>query len=286
MRSESFVQKVAERHHRHARRQGPAVDGSLQSGDLVGGRRIHLDPQFQGHRRRRALWQGLAAAADESRRAGSGHRRHRERPQRSDRDRMDVAARRHRSRAQRRSRACARSRATSCSGSPITRWCGRSSMSPSAIWARGRGPARRWCARGVFPGGSFRGQGQRDLSADQQGDANGARARRTAQSGPAADPRHVCRCRDRDRQRGSPCSPIPESAVIDSGSRQVVLVDKGEGRFEPREVKLGHRGEGYVEVREGLAEDEPVVDLGQLPDRRRKQSEGGAEGLCRAERSQ
>jgi Cu(I)/Ag(I) efflux system membrane fusion protein len=52
---------------------------------------------------------------------------------------------------------------------------------------------------------------------------------------------------------------IPESAVMDSGSRQAVLVDKGEGRFEPREVKLGHRGEGYVEVREGLAEDDPVV---------------------------
>jgi Cu(I)/Ag(I) efflux system membrane fusion protein len=52
---------------------------------------------------------------------------------------------------------------------------------------------------------------------------------------------------------------IPDSAVLDSGSRQAVLVDKGEGRFEPREVKLGHRGEGYVEVREGLAEDDPVV---------------------------
>jgi Cu(I)/Ag(I) efflux system membrane fusion protein len=52
---------------------------------------------------------------------------------------------------------------------------------------------------------------------------------------------------------------IPESAVLDSGSRQAVLVDKGEGRFEPREVKLGHRGEGFVEVREGLVQDEPVV---------------------------
>ena len=110
-----------------------------------------------------------------------------------------------------------------------------------------------------FPGREFIGKDQRDLSADQQGDANGAGARRIAQSGTAADPRHVCRCRDRDRQRGIRCSPIPESAVLDTGSRQAVLVDKGEGRFEPREVKLGHRGEGYVEVREGLAEDDPVV---------------------------
>jgi Cu(I)/Ag(I) efflux system membrane fusion protein len=52
---------------------------------------------------------------------------------------------------------------------------------------------------------------------------------------------------------------IPESAVLDSGSRQAVLMDKGEGRFEPREVKLGHRGEDYVEVREGLVEGDPVV---------------------------
>jgi Cu(I)/Ag(I) efflux system membrane fusion protein len=52
---------------------------------------------------------------------------------------------------------------------------------------------------------------------------------------------------------------IPESAVLDGGGRQSVLVDKGEGRFEPREIKLGHRGEGYVEVREGLAENDPVV---------------------------
>ena len=46
---------------------------------------------------------------------------------------------------------------------------------------------------------------------------------------------------------------------MDTGSRQAVLVEKGEGRFEPREVRLGHRGDGYVEIRHGLAENEPVV---------------------------
>jgi Cu(I)/Ag(I) efflux system membrane fusion protein len=66
---------------------------------------------------------------------------------------------------------------------------------------------------------------------------------------------------DAEIETGSAASvlAIPESAVLDSGSRQAVLVDKGEGRFEPREVKLGHRGGGFVEVREGLAEDDPVV---------------------------
>jgi membrane fusion protein, copper/silver efflux system len=57
----------------------------------------------------------------------------------------------------------------------------------------------------------------------------------------------------------APVLTIPESAVMDTGRRQAVFVDRGEGRFEPREVKLGHRGDGYVEVREGVSEGEPVV---------------------------
>jgi Cu(I)/Ag(I) efflux system membrane fusion protein len=56
-----------------------------------------------------------------------------------------------------------------------------------------------------------------------------------------------------------PVLAVPDSAVIDSGSRQLVLVDKGGGRFEPRPVRLGRHGTGYVEVREGLAEGEVVV---------------------------
>jgi len=38
-----------------------------------------------------------------------------------------------------------------------------------------------------------------------------------------------------------------------------VLVAKGEGRFEPRPVKLGRRGDSYVEVLEGLSTGEEVV---------------------------
>jgi membrane fusion protein, copper/silver efflux system len=52
---------------------------------------------------------------------------------------------------------------------------------------------------------------------------------------------------------------VPVSAVIDSGTRQVVLVAKGEGRFEPRAVKLGRRGDGYVEVLDGISKGEEVV---------------------------
>ena len=58
---------------------------------------------------------------------------------------------------------------------------------------------------------------------------------------------------------GKPVIAVPDGAVIDTGTRQVVLVDKGEGRFEPREVKIGARGNGYIEIREGVAEGERVV---------------------------
>jgi Cu(I)/Ag(I) efflux system membrane fusion protein len=57
----------------------------------------------------------------------------------------------------------------------------------------------------------------------------------------------------------APVLAVPDSALIDTGTRQVVLVDKGEGRFEPREVTPGRRGGGFVEVREGVAEGEAVV---------------------------
>ncbi len=52
---------------------------------------------------------------------------------------------------------------------------------------------------------------------------------------------------------------VPVSALIDSGNRQVVLVDRGEGRFEPRAVKTGIRGDGLIEIRDGLKAGERVV---------------------------
>jgi Cu(I)/Ag(I) efflux system membrane fusion protein len=52
---------------------------------------------------------------------------------------------------------------------------------------------------------------------------------------------------------------VPASAVIDSGTQKIVLVATGEGRFEPREVKIGRTGNGYVEVLEGVEPGEDVV---------------------------
>jgi Cu(I)/Ag(I) efflux system membrane fusion protein len=57
----------------------------------------------------------------------------------------------------------------------------------------------------------------------------------------------------------APVAAVPASAVIDSGTRKIVLVATGEGRFEPREVKIGRTGDGYVEVLEGVKPGEDVV---------------------------
>ena len=58
---------------------------------------------------------------------------------------------------------------------------------------------------------------------------------------------------------------IPDSAVLRSGERDLVFVDLGEGRFEPREVMLGIRGEGdVVQVASGLAAGEAVVTQAQF----------------------
>ena len=60
-------------------------------------------------------------------------------------------------------------------------------------------------------------------------------------------------------QTSTPVTTVPTSAIIDNGTRQIVLVAKGEGRFEPRPVKLGRRGDGHVEIVEGLRQGEEIV---------------------------
>jgi Cu(I)/Ag(I) efflux system membrane fusion protein len=57
----------------------------------------------------------------------------------------------------------------------------------------------------------------------------------------------------------APVIAVPDSAILDSGARQVVLIQRSEGRFEPRPVKLGQKGGGYTEIREGIAAGETVV---------------------------
>jgi hypothetical protein len=57
---------------------------------------------------------------------------------------------------------------------------------------------------------------------------------------------------------------VPEMAVLHSGERNIVVLDLGDGRFEPREIKLGPQGEARYQVLEGLEGGESIVTSAQF----------------------
>ncbi len=57
---------------------------------------------------------------------------------------------------------------------------------------------------------------------------------------------------------------VPDDAILDTGTRKVVFVEKGEGVFEPREVAVGYRGEGLTEIVRGLNAGDRVVSAGNF----------------------
>ncbi|HLN93331.1 MAG TPA: efflux RND transporter periplasmic adaptor subunit, partial [Thermoanaerobaculia bacterium] len=52
---------------------------------------------------------------------------------------------------------------------------------------------------------------------------------------------------------------VPDSAVLSTGTRDLVFVARGNGRFEPRVVKTGAKVDSYYEIREGISAGEEVV---------------------------
>ncbi|HVR45000.1 MAG TPA: efflux RND transporter periplasmic adaptor subunit, partial [Thermoanaerobaculia bacterium] len=52
---------------------------------------------------------------------------------------------------------------------------------------------------------------------------------------------------------------IPESAVLDTGRRQIVFLDLGEGRFKPKHIEIGAKDGGWYEVLSGLNEGDRIV---------------------------
>ncbi len=57
---------------------------------------------------------------------------------------------------------------------------------------------------------------------------------------------------------------MPEEAVFNTGTKQIVFVDKGGGIFEPRDVKTGFKADGFYELKEGVLEGESVVTSGNF----------------------
>ena len=57
---------------------------------------------------------------------------------------------------------------------------------------------------------------------------------------------------------------VPSHAVIRTGTRDIVVVALGKGRFSPREVQLGAEGEGWVQVVSGLEDGDQIVTSSQF----------------------
>jgi multidrug efflux pump subunit AcrA (membrane-fusion protein) len=57
---------------------------------------------------------------------------------------------------------------------------------------------------------------------------------------------------------------VPSDAVLRTGTRSVVIIALGNGKFLPKEVELGPEGQGMVEIKSGLTEGETVVSSGQF----------------------
>ena len=57
----------------------------------------------------------------------------------------------------------------------------------------------------------------------------------------------------------TPVVQVPKTAVIDTGDRQVVIRDMGDGKFAPQDVVIGRQGDGMVEIRKGIASGERIV---------------------------
>lgn len=55
---------------------------------------------------------------------------------------------------------------------------------------------------------------------------------------------------------------VPQAAVLQSGDRQTVFLDAGDGRFEPRVVKTGAQLADRIEILSGLKEGDRIVTSG------------------------
>ena len=57
---------------------------------------------------------------------------------------------------------------------------------------------------------------------------------------------------------------VPSEAVIETGTRKVVMLMQGEGQFSPAEIETGRQAQGWTEVKKGLQAGQKVVLSGQF----------------------
>ena len=62
----------------------------------------------------------------------------------------------------------------------------------------------------------------------------------------------------------APLPVVPEEAVIRTGEQTIVILARGEGRFEPKEVHMGYQADGKIQVLHGLEGGEQVVTSAQF----------------------
>ncbi len=72
---------------------------------------------------------------------------------------------------------------------------------------------------------------------------------------------------------------VPEDAVVDTGTMQMVFIDLGQGQFESRHVQVGSRVAGYYEIQSGLTEGERVVTSANFLIDSESQLKGGMGGM-------
>ncbi|WP_339823175.1 efflux RND transporter periplasmic adaptor subunit [uncultured Parasphingorhabdus sp.] len=63
---------------------------------------------------------------------------------------------------------------------------------------------------------------------------------------------------------GSPAILVPTEAIIATGTRNLVMLANGKGRYRPAEVKIGREGGGQTEILAGLSPGEKVIVSGQF----------------------
>jgi RND family efflux transporter MFP subunit len=66
------------------------------------------------------------------------------------------------------------------------------------------------------------------------------------------------------RTGGASSLTVPQSAVLNSGLRQVIFVDRGDGYLEPRAVQTGRQFDNRIEILSGLKAGERIVTSGNF----------------------